>query len=364
MSCPSRLSALGAPKPQRVCDQIDRIFKNFDDLNQLIQRVGSQIRQLETRESDLQTRISKLRVGTDPDCGLVEQARDRMKQMQQELDATRAQLEQLRSRQDGYATLEKVLGTIDANLSSLTGQAPNDKPHQNETFESTTNNKSLVPLKSKAGPASTSLAPGKSQMYASNFPAVLPPERSSLRASGPDDQMDLKAADPSPMDSGWKGPERKRFDGKFLPETKYPTGRKPHGLSSREDKLVSQQIEKAKREYLRKVKEAQKLEEQRNKWREWQRTHSPNREQKAIIAQADKQYQNKLYEVEKADARIKQMESWQAAGSIPPNLKTDIARKTARVPKRITKTAPGKKRVRFLDTLGSLPAPPGPNFGQ
>lgn len=363
MSCPRRLSALGAPQPQRVCDQIDRIFKNFDDLNQLIRRVGSQIRRLEAKESDLQRRISELRVASPDlrsgyaasdarsarsvgDCPLVEQARDRMKQMQQELDATRAQLAQLRSRQDGYATLEKVLGTIDANLSSLAGQVP-----------------------SRPRPESGQV----SKMDAPNFPAVLPPAPNPMAGQWTDPPKGEYQSELSGVDKMG----RRRFNGKLLPETKYPAGRTPRGLSSKEDKLVSQQIEKAKRDYLRKVKEAQKLEEQRNKWIEWQTRNTPNKEQKAIIARADKLYRDKLYEVEKANAQIEQMEAWQAAGSVPKNLKVDIARKTApalrasltpqrglRVPKPILKTDANKKRVRFLDTLGSLPAPPRPNFGQ
>jgi len=42
-----------------VCGQIDRIYKNFDDLNQLIQRVRTQIRRLEAKELDLQRGISE-----------------------------------------------------------------------------------------------------------------------------------------------------------------------------------------------------------------------------------------------------------------------------------------------------------------
>jgi len=301
-----------------------------------------------------------------------------MKQMQQELDATRAQLEQLRTRQDGYATLEKVLGTIDTNLSSLAGQASSHKtqadiraePSRDDFFGPASSHKTQADIRAESkmddffGPASSYKTQAdiraESKMDASNFPAVFPPapnpDQRSLRAYGPQPGQGQWTA------SGWKTPERKRFNGKLLPDTQYPAGRTPHGLSSKEDKLVNQEIDKAKREYVRKVKEAQRLEEQRNKWMEWQRSHTPNREQKAIIARADKLYQDKLYEVEKADAQIQQMESWQAAGSVPKNLKTDIARKTARVPKSILK--PGQsKRVRFLDTLGTAPPPPPPNFG-
>jgi hypothetical protein len=146
-SCPLKMARLGAAAPQRVCDQIGRITKNFADVNELMDRVRQQVTVLEAREARLLDELSRERKverslaaqaaqsdqsGQVPrqaceargtDCPLMTRARDRIVQLDAELQATRASLDQLRARKEGYAGLEGALYAIDSNLSDLATRA-------------------------------------------------------------------------------------------------------------------------------------------------------------------------------------------------------------------------------------------------